>query len=281
MRKRTRGEKSGAGREFVLALGLHLPGFDLANGNLQPAEGQDAARAVELIGPARGGRLVLVSSLRGGAAERAHAALELSAFARREAEELRQRFECASGPTLALLCDEGANELGELLGPLLGEDLRLFARAPLRGGERVELVAVRASSTAQALRPAATRASFLAALDEAPREWANLLWERLGSPAFGARAGFEGGAARWSDARGALCWLEARERALAGRLEGLDEWIELASAEDARGFLDAAVSQRLERVFLDLEAPGEGLLEAAFDPRQPILSEAEIAAFRD
>lgn len=281
MRKRTRGEKSGAGREFVLALGLHLPGFDLDVGNLQPVQGQDAARAVELIGPARGGRLVLVSSLRGSAAERAHAALELFSFARREAEDLRQRFECACGPTLALLCDEGASELGELLGPLLGEDLRLFARAPLRGGERVELIPVLSSLAPPAARPATTRASFLAALDDAPRELAGFLWERLAAPALGARASFESGAARWSDARGPLCALEARERALSGRLEGLEESIELASLEEARGFLDAVVEARLERVVHELEAPGEAALDAAYDPRQPILSEAEIAAFRD
>ncbi len=320
MRKQPKSSKASAEREFVLALGLHLPGLEFVGRNLEPAQGEDAARAVEFIGRASGGRLVLVASLRGASAQATHAALELAAFARQHAEELRQRFECAHGPTLALLCDEPADELGQLLAPLLGEDVQLFARraavngvlpangtanghgahaangtsgaggtssangASAANSTRLELVPIRPASAPHAAhlpRAHATRASFLAALDEEPRALASWLWERLASPALGATLALEAREARWSDVRGPLCSLEVRGRALAARLAGLEEPIELESPSEGRGFLDAVVARRLEHALLDLGDPAEGPSQAAFDPRQPILTAAEIAAFHD
>ena len=68
---------------------------------------------------------------------------------------------------------------------------------------------------------------------------------------------------------------------LEGRLAGLDEAIELANEDEGRGFLDAVLALHLERLGGGMESPAETSRHAAFDPREPVLSEAEIAAFHE
>ena len=264
--------------ELRTALELSLPGLELVDRELEIVRGGARVRAASLVARAAGGTLVLIEELEGPLEKAAVRALELAALQREHARELLGRFGCAQGPTLALLAAEHANELGTLLAPLLGRELRLYSATQFktRAGSRIALVELLAGQKERAPR---SREDFLAALDARARVLAERLWERLSAPALGARAEIGSELVRWSDARGALCSLARGEGGLCGRLTGLDEAIELENEADGRGFLDAVLALHLERATGGMESPAAEAGQAAFDPRTPLLSEAEIAAF--
>jgi hypothetical protein len=270
----------GSEPELCSALELHLPGIELLDRELEIARGAGKARTVALVGRAAGGRLVLIEELEGPTEKTALRALELAALAREHAQELLGRFGCAQGPTLVLLAGEHAAELGNLLAPLLGRELQLFSCTQLRARSGTSL-ALSPLEGSRAERAPRSREDFLAELDPLVRPLAERLWERLSAPALGARAEIGSAGVRWSDARGALCSLAGGESGLCGRLPGLDEPIELGNEADGRGFLDAVLALHLERAGSAMKAPSQGTPESAFDPRTPLLSEAEIAAFHD
>jgi hypothetical protein len=271
---------SGHERELLGALELHLPGLSLLDHELEIQRGAGKLRAAALVARASGGQLVLIEELEGPPEKAALRALELAALAREHGPELLGRFDCAAGPLLVLLAGEHARELGALLAPLLGRELQLFSTAQLRtrAGTRI---AVAPLCPGRASPGPPSRAEFLAGLEAPTRALAEELWARLSAPALGARAEIGSAGVRWSDARGPLCSLARGERGLAGRLAGLDAPIELGNEAEGRGFLDAVLALHLERLGNEMEGPSEGAREAAFDPRQPVLSEAEIAAFHD
>jgi hypothetical protein len=270
---------AGSEPELIAALELHLPGLELVDRELEIVRPGGKGRSAALVGRAAGGMLVLIEELEGPVEKTALRALELAALAREHARELLGRFECALGPTLVLLAGEEVHELGTLLAPLLGRELQLYACTQLRthAQTRLALAPVRGSHAAVP----GSRAEFLAELDPGSRPVAERLWERLSAPALGARAEIGLAGVRWSDARGALCSLARGPAGLSGRLAGLDEAIELGNEADGRGFLDAVLALHLERAGMRMENPVESLPQAAFDPRTPLLSEAEIAAFHD
>jgi len=264
--------------ELVSSLELYLCGLAIVDRELEILRGASPLRAAALVGRAAGGELVLIEELEGPPEKTALRALELAALAREHAHELCARFDCANGPVLVLLASENARELGILLAPLLGEHMKLFSYSLLRthSGSRLGIAPVLGESDFDKSR---SRAEFLEAFDAPTRALAESLWERLCSPALGARAEIGGTIVRWSDTRGPLCSLARGEQGLSGRLSGLDEPIELVNTADARGFLDAVLALHLERTLRGMESPDESAPEAAFDPRQPVLSQAEINAF--
>ena len=269
-----------AQHELVHALELHLPGLEIVDRELEIRHGDEAGRVAALVGRASGGLLVLIEALEGAPGPAALRALELCALVREHAQDLLRRFECSTGPRLVLLADEHAREIEVLLAPLLGPALQLFGVSELRSqaGARFGLVALSGARDAHALP---TRADFLAGLEAPARALAEFLWERLESPALGARAEIGGAGVRWSDARGVLCNLAREPNGLSGGLAGLDEALALGTEADARAFLDAVLGVHLQRLGDDLEGPVQGTSTAAFNPREPVLSEAEIAAFHD
>ncbi len=263
---------------LVAALELHLPGLVLLDRELEIVRGSVRLHAATLVARAAGGRLVLIEELPGPGEKSVLRALELAALAREHAAELRARFECRAGPLLVLLAGEGARELGTLLEPLLGREMQLYSLAQIRtrSGARIALAPLCGAAAAS---PAPTREEFLAQLEAQARTLAERLWERLSAPALAARAEIGSAGVRWSDARGPLCSLARGDAGLEGRLAGLDEAIELGNESEGRGFLDAVLALHLERLGIGMEAPSESGSQAGFDPREPVLSEAEIAAF--
>jgi len=266
--------------ELLRALELHLPGLELVDRELEILRGGGTGRAAALVGRASGGQLVLIEELAGPSEKLALRALELLALVREHASELLRRFECESGPVLVLLAGEGARELGTLLAPLLGRELQLFALTQLRtrSGARFAITPV---SSARAEPAALTREDFLAQLEANARPVAERVWERLSAPALAARAEIGSAGARWSDARGPLCSLARGEHGLEGRLAGLEDSIELGNEAQERGFLDAVLALHLERAVNGMEAPSGPASQAGFDPREPVLTQAEIAAFHE
>src|SRR5689334_23448603 len=276
----------GSETELLRALELHLPGLVLLDRDLEIVRGAAKGHAAALVGRAAGRELVLIEELSGPNEKSVLRALELAALVREHAGELLARFECDRGPRLVLLAGEGARELGTLLAPLVGRELQLYSLAQLRtrSGARIALTPLTARAGEGGLRaqPAPpTREEFLAPLAAPARVLAEQLWERLSSPALAARAEIGSAGVRWSDARGPLCSLARGDGGLEGRLAGLDEAIELANEAEGRGFLDAVLALHLERLSNGMESPAESSRRAAFDPREPVLSEAEIAAFHE
>ncbi|MBK7642901.1 MAG: hypothetical protein IPJ19_07595 [Planctomycetes bacterium] len=270
---------SGSEPELLRALELHLPGLEFLDRELEIQCSGEMLHAALLVGRTGDGSLVLLDELRGPPERCALRALELLAIAREHAGELQQRFGCARGPQLVLFVGEHARELAGLLAPLLGHGLLLFSSTRLRtrAGTRFSIAPLADASAPQALP---TREDFLATLDAGARALLDVLWERLAAPALGAHAEIGQAGVRWSDARGALCSLARGEQGLVGRISGLEEGIELGNEAEVRGFLDAVVALHLERLVGELEAPAEASTQAAFDPREPVLSAAEIAAFQ-
>jgi hypothetical protein len=264
--------------ELVSSLELYLSGLVIIDRELEILRGASPLRAAALVGRAAGGELVLIEELEGPPEKTALRALELAALVREHAQELCARFDCARGPLLVLLASENARELGILLAPLLGARMKLFSYSLLRthSGSRLGIAPVLGESDCDQPR---SRAEFLESFDAPTRALAENLWERLGSRALGARAEIGGAFVRWSDMHGPLCSLPRSERGLSGRLSGLDEPIELANTAEVRGFLDAVLALHLERSLRGMESPDESAPQAAFDPRQPVLSQAEINAF--
>jgi len=270
----------GSEPELLSALELHLPGIELLDRELEIARGAGKARTLALVGRAAGGRLVLIEELEGPPEKTALRALELAALARDHAQELLGRFGCALGPTLVLLAGEHAAELGNLLAPLLGRELQLFSCTQIRTRSSTSF-ALAPLAGSRAERAPRSREDFLAELAPPVRPLAEKLWQRLSAPALGARAEIGSAGVRWSDARGPLCSLAGGQDGLSGRLPGLDEAIELGNEADGRGFLDAVLALHLERTGGGMKAPAQASPDGAFDPRTPLLSEAEIAAFHD
>ena len=271
----------GSETELLRALELHLPGLVLLDRELEIVRGAAKGHAAALVGRAAGRQLVLIDELHGPSEKSVLRALELAALLREHASELLARFDCSTGPLLVLLAGEGARELANLLAPLVGRELQLFSLAQIRtrSGARIALTPLTAGGGVRAHAAAPTREDFLAPLESDARALAERLWERLSSPALAARAEIGSAGVRWSDARGPLCSLARGDGRLEGRLAGLDEAIELANEAEGRGFLDAVLALHLERLGSGMESPSEASRQAAFDPREPVLSEAEIAAF--
>jgi len=270
----------GSEAELLSALELHVPGLVLVDRDLEIVRGAGAGRAAALVGRASGGLLVLIEELTGPSDKAALRALELVALVREHASALLRRFECQCGPALVWIASEGARELGTLLAPLLGRDLQLYSITQLKtsSGTRFALAPVTGT---RADVPLPTREDFLAELDLGTRPLAEQLWERLSAPALAAHAEIGSAGARWSDARGPLCSLARGAAGLEGRLAGLNESIELGNDPDVRGFLDAVLALHLEHALQGMEGPSEPAAQAGFDPREPVLSEAEIAAFHE
>jgi hypothetical protein len=270
----------GSEPEFLRALELHVPGLAIVDRELEIVRGGGVGRAAALVGRTSGGLLVLIEELAGPSEKAALRALELVALVREHASALLRRFECQSGPALVLIAGEGARELGTLLAPLLGRELQLYSFTQLKtsSGSRFALAAVTDTRMERALP---TREDFIAELEASARPLAEQLWERLSSPALSARAEIGTAGARWSDARGPLCTLTRGAVGLQGRLAGLNEPIELGNEADGRGFLDAVLALHLQRALQGIESPSEPAAQAGFDPREPVLSEAEIAAFHE
>ena len=270
----------GSEPELLSALELHLPGLEFVDRELEILRGGGPGRAAALVGRAAGRLLVLIEELVGPSEKTALRALELAALVREHAPDLLRRFECVRGPALVLLAGEDVRELGTLLAPLLGPELQLYSFTELRthSGTRFVLVPVSGARTERALP---TREDFFAGFEARVRPLAERLWERLSAPALAARAEIGSTGARWSDARGPLCSLARGEGGLQGRLAGLDESIELGNEADGRGFLDAVLALHLERAGCGMEGPSQAASQAGFNPREPVLSEAEIAAFHD
>jgi len=264
--------------ELLRALELHLPGLEFVDRELEILRGGGTGRAAALVGRASGRRLVLIEELVGPTEKTALRALELLALVREHASELLRRFECECGPALVLLAGDGARELGTLLAPLLGRELQLYSLTQLRSRSGARFAVTPVSPARAELAPP-TREDFLGQLEASVRPLAERVWERLSAPALAARAEVGSAGARWSDARGPLCSLAVGEHGLEGRLAGLDASIELGNEAQERGFLDAVLALHLERALQGMEAPSGAAPQAGFDPREPVLSEAEIAAF--
>lgn len=233
---------------------------------------------VEWVGRDSTGQLLLVTLGEAQARASALRALELAVAARTRESDLLDQY-AGSEVRVVLLLDSTQVSVAELLAPLEGRPLLFFECVELNSGQGAHLM----------LRPIAldnapllaTREAFMAALAPQPRACAERIVQTLESPALGARARIEARALHWSAAGAPLCSLHAVEAGLEGRLRGEDSPQVLRSPTDAAQFLDEVLREYLRIPASQPEDLGSITAKTAFDPRAPVLTHEEMAAFRD
>lgn len=256
------------------ALARAFAGWTLLDHELQLSSGD----AVEWVGRDAAGQLLLVTLGETQARASALRALELAVAARKRECDLMDQYG-GSEVRVVLLLEAAQVEVAELLAPLEGRPLLFYECVEMHSAQGTQLKLRPIAVDAAPLL--ATREAFMAALAPQPRACAERIAQTLESPALGARARIEARTLHWSAAGAPLCSLHAVEAGLEGRVRGEESAQVLRSPTDAAQFLDEVLREYLRNPAAQPEDLGAITAKSAFDPRAPVLTHEELAAFRD
>ena len=266
-----------AERALLEGLGSELGELQLCERQLTLGQGPEAVH-LDLVLRDAAGRLWLVAQVDGSARGSAVCALELFALARRERALLTHIAGAseASNVHVALVAPHFEPQALDWLAAFSTSPLALFEWRTISSPKRTLrlLVALSAAHGEPLLPP--TLDEFQEGLGESERE----LVLRLAQLDPELELGVGRAELRFELEGAPLCRLQKHGERLSGAIAG-GENRELLGPEAARDFLDRVLAELAPRVGASGRA--HAALEAALgnDPSRPILSNEELAAFRD
>ncbi len=259
---------------FLAALMRAFPGWRLVDSDLQ----LDLRQTVEWVGRDEAGLLLLVTLGGESARESALRALELALRVRDQEAALLKRY-AARELRLVLLLDPEQLAVAALLAPLIRQPLLCMECREWKSGSgtRLELRLLEPEGSALCVN----RETALSLLTPDLRARAEEVAQVLEAPALGAR--LVPGARTWefvAEGR-SLCSLQMQAQRCEGRVSSGGQALALDSSESARRFLDLALSEYLRMPNSEPEDSRDFTPESGLDPRAPVLTQAELEAFRD
>ncbi len=259
---------------FLAALMRAFPGWRLMDSELQLAPRQ----AVEWVGRDEAGLLLLVTLGGESAHESALRALELALRAREQEAALLKRYS-ARELRLVLLLDPEQLAVADLLAPLIRQPLLCMECREWKSstGARLELRLLEPEGSALCVN----RESALSLLTQTQRERAERVAHVLEAAALGARLIPAARAWEFVAEGRSLCSLQMQAHSCEGRVPSAAQALVLDSSESERRFLDLALSEYLRVSASEAANSCDFTPESGFDPRAPVLTQAELEAFRD
>jgi hypothetical protein len=251
-----------------------FPGWRLVDSELQLGPRQ----VVEWVGRDEAGLLLLVTLGGESAHESALSALELALRAREQEFALLKRYS-ARELRLVLLLDPEQLAVAQLLAPLIHQPLICMECREWKSGigTRLELRLLEPECSALGV----TREIALSVLTPDQRERAERVAHVLEAAALGAR--LIPSARTWefvAEGR-SLCSLQMQAHRCEGRVRSGAQALSLDSSESERKFLDLALAEFLRMPNSEPANSLDFTPESGFDPRAPVLTQAELEAFRD